>query len=84
MEPASSCPVPPTASLGSVALVVVAALLLVGLSAWAFTEDTSPTSTEPGVRVRPGSAYNPVTAGEPLPDGFRLLLPRDGQVAHPL
>ena len=25
----------------------------------------------------PNDAYNPVTAGEPLPDGFRQLLARD-------
>ncbi len=31
----------------------------------------------PGVRVGAGEAYNPVTAGESLPDGFRQLLARD-------
>ena len=50
---------------------------LVAATVWAFGEDTSPRSTAAGVRVDPGSAYNPVTAGEPLPDGFRQLLPRD-------
>ena len=30
-----------------------------------------------GVRVDPGDVYNPVLAGEPLPDGFRQVLPRD-------
>ena len=29
------------------------------------------------MRVGPTQAYNPVTAGERLPDGFRQLLPRD-------
>ena len=47
------------------------------LSVWAFTEDTSRVYTEAGVRVSPGDAYNPVAAGERLPDGFRQLLPRD-------
>jgi hypothetical protein len=60
--------------------IVLAAVLIVGLVAatlWAFTEDTTPTTTSAGVRVGPRDAYNPVTAGEPLPDGFRQLLPRD-------
>ena len=30
-----------------------------------------------GVRADPADVYNPVAAGEPLPDGFRQLLPRD-------
>ncbi len=51
--------------------------LLVLLTVWAFTEDTTPRRTEAGVRVGARSAYNPVTAGERLPDGFRQLLPRD-------
>lgn len=51
--------------------------LLAALSVWAFTEDTSAVRTEAGVRVDPAAAYNPVAAGERLPDGFRQLLPRD-------
>jgi len=58
-------------------LLATAGLLLVVLSVWAFTEDTSPTRGEAGVRVGPRDAYNPVAAGERLPDGFRQLLPRD-------
>lgn len=58
-------------------LLAVAGLILVALTVWAFTEDTTPETTEAGVRVDPGSAYNPVAAGERLPDGFRQLLPRD-------
>lgn len=50
---------------------------LIVVSVWAFTEDTSPIRTASGVRVDPSTVYNPVTAGEPLPDGFRQLLPRD-------
>ena len=57
--------------------LVVAIVVLVFLSAWAFTEDTTPFRTEAGDRVDPDSAYNPVAAGERLPDGFRQLLPRD-------
>ena len=44
---------------------------------WAFTGDTTVQNAAPGVRVDSDAAYNPVTAGEPLPDGFRQLLPRD-------
>ncbi len=51
--------------------------LLVVASLWAFTGDSDGQQTVSGVRVDPGSAYNPVAAGEPLPDGFRQLLPRD-------
>lgn len=51
--------------------------ILILLTWWAYSEDTSPTATTAGRRVAPGSAYNPVTAGETLPDGFRQLLPRD-------
>lgn len=51
--------------------------LLVLATVWAFSEDTAPVRLADGVRVNPRDAYNPVTAGEPLPDGFRQLLPRD-------
>ena len=57
--------------------LALAVAALAALSIWAFTEDTNPTRTTAGVRVRPTDAYNPVSAGEPLPDGFRQLLPRD-------
>jgi hypothetical protein len=67
----------PTLTGPSRRLVAVAGLVLLMLSVWAFTEDTSPVYTEAGVRVSPGDAYNPVAAGERLPDGFRQLLPRD-------
>ena len=48
------------------------------LTFWAFSPRTPTAGAEPGVRVGSTSAYNPVTAGERLPDGFRQLLPRDG------
>jgi hypothetical protein len=57
-----------------VVLVGVVALVAVTLCAY------SPPSSTPGVagvQVSPGDVYNPVTAGEILPDGFRQLLPRD-------
>ena len=31
----------------------------------------------PASRAEPGDAYDPVRAGEPVPDGFRQLLSRD-------
>ncbi len=55
-----------------VALIVGLGLLTI----WAFAPGV-PGATEPGVRVEAGDAYNPVTAGETLPHGFRQLLPRD-------
>ena len=44
---------------------------------WAFTGTDVVRATQAGTRVGPSDAYNPVTAGETLPDGFRQLLPRD-------
>jgi len=57
---------------------VVAAVLLVGLTLWANTGPPPTNAAAPNVRVDPNSVYNPVVAGERLPDGFRQLLPRDG------
>lgn len=54
------------------------AAVLLGLTAWAFSPTTPSQSVEPGVRVGARDAYDPVTAGERLPEGFRQLLPRDG------
>ena len=50
---------------------------LVGLTIWAFAPRSVSSPVEAGVRVGADEAYNPVTAGEPLPDGFRQLLARD-------
>lgn len=44
----------------------------------AFTSTSSFDPAEAGAGVGPRGVYDPVTAGEPLPDGFRQLLPRDG------
>ncbi len=52
-------------------------LALIGLTFWAFAPRTGLGDVPPGVRVGAGEAYNPVTAGESLPDGFRQLLARD-------
>ena len=65
-------------SPGSTNPVLAAALAaLVALTGWAFIGGGAPEAAAPGVRVDPRDAYNPVTAGEALPDGFRQLLPRD-------
>ncbi len=57
-------------------------MAVAALTVWAFAGPPpggDPEATAaPGVRVDPSEAYNPVLAGEPLPDGFRQLLPRDG------
>ena len=53
-------------------------VVLLGLTAWAFSPNTPSETAEPGIRVGARDAYDPVTAGEPLPDGYRQLLPRDG------
>jgi hypothetical protein len=53
-------------------------LLLLLVTLWAFGPTTGFDPVAAGVRVGPRDVYNPVTAGEPLPDGFRQLLPRDG------
>jgi hypothetical protein len=63
--------------LTSLGLAVVAAGVLV-VTWWAFAPEPSTDGVLPGSRAAPHEVYNPVTAGEVLPDGFRQLLPRDG------
>lgn len=56
----------------------LALVLLVAATIWAFAWPASEqTQGVAGVRADPRDVYNPVVAGEPLPDGFRQLLPRD-------
>lgn len=53
-------------------------LALVAATAFALTgSPVRPTQGPVGVRVDPAGVYNPVLAGEALPDGFRQILPRD-------
>jgi hypothetical protein len=59
-------------------VVALAGGLVLALTLWAFGPATLTEPVEAGERVGPRDAYNPVTAGESLPDGFRQLLPRDG------
>lgn len=51
---------------------------LIAVTVWAFSPTRAGDGAAPGRRVGSTDAYNPVTAGERLPDGFRQLLPRDG------
>jgi hypothetical protein len=57
-------------------VALIGALGLAALTIWAFWPAGSNAGTA-GVRADPSDVYNPVTAGETLPDGFRQLLPRD-------
>ncbi len=51
---------------------------LIALTGWAFSASSSQTALPSGVRANPADVYDPVVAGEDLPEGFRQLLPRDG------
>ncbi len=64
----------------------VVALLVIGAAFYVVTRAALPAATPPrpdataslGPLADPGTTYDPVAAGEPLPPGFRQLLPRDG------
>ena len=59
--------------------IIIAVVGVLGLlTLWSFAPSTSIDPVPPGAQVAPHEAYNPVAAGERLPDGFRQLLPRDG------
>lgn len=58
--------------------ILVAGLVVVAVTPWAFSPDVVVETTAESLGVDPRLVYNPVTAGESLPDGFRQLLPRDG------
>lgn len=62
---------------GALAFASGGVLLLV-VTSWAFGPSEQIDTGASRVDVDPRSVYNPVTAGEALPDGFRQLLPRDG------
>ena len=57
-------------------VALIGAVGLIVITIWAFAPSSMTTGLA-GVRADPGDVYNPVTAGESLPDGFRQLLPRD-------
>lgn len=56
---------------------LLGSVTIVALTLWAFPAPSVGEGADPGVRVGARDAYNPVTGGETLPDGFRQLLPRD-------
>ncbi len=57
---------------------LLAAAVLAVTTVWAFGEPVQRMVVgPPNVRVDPAGVYNPVLAGERLPDGFRQVLPRD-------
>lgn len=67
---------------GPIWLYAVAAGLLALATVWATLPLVNGTtglelSAPTGERADPSKVYNPVLAGEPLPDGFRQVLPRD-------
>lgn len=56
----------------------IAAAVLAAITAFALSgSPAQPTAGPTGVRADPAEVYNPVLAGEVLPDGFRQVLPRD-------
>ena len=59
-------------------LYLVSAAVLAFATAWAFSEPAQQVAAGPtNTRVDPSGVYNPVLAGEQLPEGFRQILPRD-------
>ncbi len=69
-------------SLGRfVAPALVIGLLFAFFALLTTGRDNRPDATESlGALADPREVYNPVTAGEPLPEGFRQILPRDAIV----
>ncbi len=83
-----TAPEPPPAKVatakpeGSLLIYGLAAALLALATVWATLplvagRGNDELSAPAGIRVSPAGVYNPVLAGEPLPDGFRQVLPRD-------
>ncbi len=69
----SAFPLPPLA-----ARYLLGVLVLAGATVFALTGSPArPLAGPVGVRVDPAGVYNPVLAGESLPEGFRQVLPRD-------
>lgn len=63
---------------GTLTSTLAAAVALLVITAWALAEPAQRLQAGPtNTRVDPTSVYNPVLAGERLPDGFRQVLPRD-------
>ena len=58
--------------------IVAGVVLLLVVTSWAFGPAEPVDTGASEIGVDPREVYNPVTAGEELPNGFRQLLPRDG------
>ena len=59
-------------------LYLAFAVVLAVSTVWAFSEPAQQAVAGPtNTRVDPSGVYNPVLAGEELPEGFRQILPRD-------
>lgn len=56
---------------------LIGSVAILALTLWSFPVPSGGDGAGAGVRVGARDAYNPVTGGERLPDGFRQLLPRD-------
>jgi hypothetical protein len=61
-------------------VLVIGALLAFFLIATTGRDERPDANAALGVLADPNDVYNPVTAGEPLPEGFRQVLPRDAIV----
>ncbi len=62
---------------GYTPVLIVAVLVIVAATIWAFSGTTRFETGPSGQRLDPRDVYNPVTAGEQLPSGYRQLLARD-------
>lgn len=69
----------PSPAARAATLWTLALLAVTAWAVWPLVSGSDPRDAAPlaGVRVDPNDVYNPVLAGEPLPDGFRQVLPRD-------
>ncbi len=59
-------------------LLTLALLVLLGASLLVVTPDRPEATPALGTLADPDEVFDPVRAGDPLPPGFRQLLPRDG------
>ncbi len=61
-----------------VLLLTLALVVLLGASLLVVTPDRPDSTPALGTLADPDEVFDPVRAGDPLPPGFRQLLPRDG------
>ncbi len=76
--PSSSAPRSPSPTRPLGARYLLGVVILAGATIFAISGSPArPLAGPVGVRVDPSGVYNPVLAGESLPEGFRQILPRD-------